>query len=397
MTHTIKIGALFLIILVVSTIACQPSATKNDNTEISPQKAETKRVFPPPTKVTLAATGDIMLHMPQIRAAVKSDGTYDFTRVFKEVTPYLKRADLVFGNFETTLSGTPPYRGYPLFNAPDEIADALKTAGFNVLQTANNHALDSGAKGVIHTYKTLLKKEIYPVGTAITPGGDSAIIEKNGITVGFLAYTYGTNGIPIPKDQPYLVNRIDERKITRDIRSIRASGAEFVVVGLHFGNEYAREPSDEQRSLVTHVFKSGADVVLGGHPHVLQPMEFMEVDGQQKFVIYSLGNALSNQFFNPNVNKGIVLYIDIVKDYETDTVRLDSVTYLPTIVHRFQAGRTGYVILPIEEQYVQEKTIPYRYPGLSFKTIREAWQQTTSHMKRYENFPVFDSSSHTLR
>lgn len=338
-----------------------------------------------------------MLHMPQIRAAVKSDGTYDFTRVFKEVTPYLKRADLVFGNLETTLSGTPPYRGYPLFNAPDEIADALKTAGFNVLQTANNHALDSGAKGVIHTSKTLLKKEIYPVGTAITPGGDSVIIEKNGIAVGFLAYTYGTNGIPIPKDQPYLVNRIDERKITRDIRSIRASGAEFVVVGLHFGNEYAREPSDEQRSLVTHVFKSGADVVLGGHPHVLQPMEFMEVDGQQKFVIYSLGNALSNQFFNPNVNKGIVLYIDIVKDYETDTVRLDSVTYLPTIVHRFQAGRTGYVILPIEERYVQEKTIPYRYPGLSYKTIREAWHQTTSHMKRYENFPVFDRSSHTRR
>lgn len=345
---------------------------------------------PPPTQVTLAAVGDIMLHSTQIDAARQQDGTYDFQDVFADIAPYFDAADLVYGNLETTFSGEKPYTGYPLFNAPDELADALADVGFDLIQTANNHTLDTHAEGAVRTHNVLKEKGMAPVGTAATPADRKPVLlEKNGITLAFLAYTYGTNGIPIPEDQPHLVNVIDEDVMARDIQDARDDGAEFVIVGVHFGNEYEREPTDEQRKLVTRLFEMGADIVLGGHPHVLQPMEQMEVDGDDKFVIYSLGNFVSNQFFNPYVNKGTILYLDIEKDFEKETVTLKDISFLPTVVHRYEQNGTGYAIIPIEEAHIEQETLARRYPGLSFQMVKEAWEQTRSHMGRYESFPIF--------
>lgn len=393
-----------MLIFLLSLTACQmpffnqvePEASDSAKQEAEKPtpEPESESAPPPPTTVTLAATGDIMMHSTQINAARQSDGSYDFHDVFADIKPYLNAADLTFGNLETTFGGKEPYSGYPLFNAPDEVADALKGAGFDIIQTANNHTMDTRAEGAARTYNVLKEKGLTPVGTAAKPEDRKpVIVEQNDIKIAFLAYTYGTNGMPVPKDQPYLINLIDEEAIEQDIKTAKEAGAEFIVVGLHFGNEYERKPTKEQRQLVTRVFEMGADVILGGHPHVLQPMEQMEVGGEQKFVIYSLGNFISNQFSytisNPYANKGIVLYLDIEKDYEKQAVTLKDVRYLPTVVHRYQQNGTGYTIVPIEERHIENKSLAYDYPGLSFKMVREAWEQTTTHMEEFESFPTF--------
>lgn len=359
-----------------------------------PEPGPEPEPIPDPATVTLAATGDIMTHSTQINAGRQPDESYDFHDVFSDIKPFFAAADLTFGNLETTFKGSEPYTGYPVFNAPDAFADALKEAGFDILQTTNNHAMDSGAAGAARTYEMLLDKGIQPVGTAATPEAQKpVIVEKNDIKLAFLAYTYGTNGIPVPEDQPYLVNLIDEQLIQQQIEEAESAGAEFIIVGLHFGNEYQREPTDAQRQLVTRIFEMGADVILGGHPHVLQPMEHMEINGEDKFVIYSLGNFVSNQFYetmqNDYANKGIVLYLDIVKDYEKEAVTLRDVRYLPTVVHRYNQNGIGYAILPIEQQDIQSETLNFEYPGLTFQTIQDAWEQTTSHIVKYESFPTF--------
>ena len=371
----------------------EPVPTEKDKGQHE-QVTEPEPAPTPPTTVTLAAAGDIMMHSTQIKAARQSDGSYDFHDVFADIRPYLQAADLGFANLETTFGGNEPYSGYPMFNAPDEVADALQEAGFDLIQTANNHTMDTRAEGAVRTYNVLKERGMEPVGTAPSSADRKPVlIEKNDITLAFLAYTYGTNGIPVPEDQPYLVNLIDEDMIEQDILAAKADGAEFIVVGLHFGNEYQREPTEAQRELVTRIFEMGADVILGGHPHVLQPMEHMEIGGEDKFVIYSLGNLVSNQFSytvsNPYVNKGIILYLDIVKDYEQETVTLKDVRYLPTVVHRYEQNGIGYAIVPIEEQHIDEGSLAYDYPGLSLQMIEEAWEQTTSHMKQYESFPTF--------
>ena len=396
-----RVAAFLLTVILTSVLgACQMPPT--DQSE--PEKAETseemsegeavEREPPPAKRVTLAATGDIMVHSTQIKAARQHDGSYDFNSVFTDIQPYLEAADLTFANLETTFGGSEPYTGYPLFNAPDAMADALKNAGFDIIQTANNHTMDSKAKGAVRTYNVLREKGLSPVGTAASPEDRKPlIVEKNGIKLAFLAYTYGTNGIPVPEDQPYLVNLIDEDVIAQDIQQSKEDGAEFIIVGLHFGNEFEREPNEEQRQLVNRVFEMGADVILGGHPHVLQPMEQMEVGGEKKFVIYSLGNFVSNQFSytvsNPYANKGVILYLDIEKHAENETAALKEVRFLPTVVHRYEQNGIGYTILPIEEKHVTSESLPYEYPGLTFNMVQEAWEQTTAHMEQYESFPVF--------
>lgn len=401
MKRSVVQSCLLIFIFMICLSACQTpwpgGAVKETNDPPPENKTATEEAalehepeFPPPTRVTLAAVGDIMMHSTQIEAAKQSDGSYDFRDVFADIKPYLQEADLVYGNLETTFSGNEPYTGYPLFNAPDAVADALTEAGFDIIQTANNHTMDTRTEGALRTYDILVEKGLHPIGTApSSTARRPALVEKNDITSAFLAYTYGTNGIPVPEDKPYLVNFIDEALIEQDIREAQEAGAEWIVVGLHFGNEYEREPTEEQRKLVRRVFEMGADVILGSHPHVLQPMEQMEVNGKPKFVIYSLGNFVSNQFFNPYVNKGVVLYLDLEKDYEKDAVTLKNVRYLPTIVHRYTQNGTNYSIVPIEEHQVADRSLPYEYPGLTFQMVEEAWKQTTTHMQQYESFPTF--------
>ena len=238
----------------------------------SPTPAE-----PTYTEAEWIAVGDVMMHAPQVPGAYdKAAKRYNFDPFFEEVSPILKQGDWVIANLETPVAGPKfGYNGYPHFNAPVELAEALKNAGFNLITNANNHSLDQGAEGLLLTLKNLKALGLPYAGTAATQEeADSLLLsEKNGIVMGLLAYTYGTNGIKIPTDKPYLVSLIDEQRIVQDIARLREAGADFITVSLHFGTEYKTSPNDSQKQLARSLIAAGADIIAGSHPHVVQPYE----------------------------------------------------------------------------------------------------------------------------
>jgi poly-gamma-glutamate capsule biosynthesis protein CapA/YwtB (metallophosphatase superfamily) len=355
----------------------------------SPKKSLPRNDIPPePKTVRVAAFGDIMMHSPQIRSGLRPDGSYDFRPFFNEVKPYIQAADIAIGNLETTLAGkSKPYSGYPRFNSPDELISALADAGVDIVSTANNHAMDTGEKGVIRTYQTVNQKGIQTTGTAPSPEKrQAAFLKKNGITLAFLAYTKSTNGLPVPKDKPYLINRINREQIAKDIKEAREQGADFVCVSLHFGVEYQRHPDSFQKKTARQALEDGADVILGSHPHVLQPMEKVMINGKEKWIIYSMGNFISNQP-GPYTDEGVILYFDVIKDPVKQQTVLKNVSFLPTYVHKYkQNGKRQYIIIPMENR--QPDKLPL-YPGISMAKWRTVWDHAQKQMKVKGSFPTF--------
>ncbi|ADU52066.1 Capsule synthesis protein, CapA [Thermaerobacter marianensis DSM 12885] len=233
---------------------------------------------PPLQRATLLSVGDVLLHDTLLAAGRDpASGDYDFRPAFAHVRDAIRAADLAVANLEEPVAGADlGYSGYPRFNAPDALLAALRDAGFDVLTNANNH---SGAKGVTRTYAALDRFGFVHTGTARSAAERDrvAMADVRGIRIAFLAYTYGTNGIPLP--EPYMVNLIDGRRIAADIARARAAGADLVSVSLHFGNEYEPVPSPAQERLVDAVLAAGADIVLGHHPHVLQRAELRPATG----------------------------------------------------------------------------------------------------------------------
>lgn len=304
------------------------------------------------------AVGDVMMHTPQLPGAYdKSSDRYDFSPFFEEVKPILEQGDWVIANLETPIAGAEfGYPGYPRFNAPIELGEALKAAGFNLITTANNHSLDQGETGLLRTLKNLRELGIPTKGTAASQEEADSIVlsEKAGIVMGLLAYTYGTNGIPVPEGKPYLISLIDEEKIKKDITRLREAGADFITVSLHFGTEYQVTPNDEQKRLARALVAAGADIIAGAHPHVIQPYEVVEttdVDGRAKkgLIIYSMGNFISNQRGNTK-DYGVIFKVNVRKNMTDGTVDLTEIETIPTWVHRYKPDRSyRYRILPIEE------------------------------------------------
>ncbi|WP_246939559.1 CapA family protein [Bacillus pinisoli] len=297
---------------------------------------------------TLTAIGDILIHSLVYNAA-KTGNSYDFTPMLSEVKPYLTSADLTFANQETMIGGKEiGLSTYPTFNSPFELADALKDSGIDIVSISNNHTLDRGEQALLNATNYFNKIGIQYTG-AYASEEDSKIIrtvKRNGITFSFLAYTYGTNGIPIPKEKPYIVNLIDLPKITNDI-NLAKKISDVVVVSLHFGNEYQRMPSEEQKQVAKHVISAGADLILGHHPHVLQPMEWVEADnGHKGFVVYSLGNFLSAQ---KSIYREIggIFTITTRKEVKNGitTISLDSPSFISTYVSRAH----NYKVIPLEK------------------------------------------------
>jgi poly-gamma-glutamate synthesis protein (capsule biosynthesis protein) len=259
----------------------------------------------------LVFTGDIMGHDTQIASALATgDSGYDYKPCFEYVEPYLKKADLVIGNLEVTFAG-PPYKGYPQFSSPDELADALKWAGFDILVTANNHALDRRQKGLERTLEQLDLRGIPHAGTYAGPEIRQThyplVVEKNGIRIALLNYTYGTNGIKVPP--PSIVNRIDTTRIKLDLLKAASAEPDFIIVTMHWGNEYQTTESAVQRELAAFLFKHGAHAIIGSHPHVVQPVRG---DGKGSLVAYSMGNLISNQRDRYR-NGGIAFELELVK------------------------------------------------------------------------------------
>ena len=247
---------------------------------------------PAPVRVRLLFAGDVMQHFPQVTAARCGDG-FDYRGVFAYLRRRFHAADLVVVNLETTLTRTDRYTGYPCFRSPVALADALRDAGVDVAVLANNHCCDNGAEGIRTSVEELDRCGIRHTGAFV----DSADYKKNnplyltycGIRLAIVNYTYGTNGMPVPEGT--VVNLIDTVRMAADLAAARASGVDFIVACVHWGDEYQRRENAAQRSLAAFLRRHGTDVVVGSHPHVIQPW----VADSSHVVLYSLGNLVSGQ------------------------------------------------------------------------------------------------------
>lgn len=329
--------------------------------------------------ITLSAVGDIMVHSPQFQSAYVGDGKYDFVPVFEEVKKIIVDSDLALCNLETTIS-TPErgYSGYPCFKTPEELISAIKDAGFNVVTTANNHSLDGREFGVVHTLDVLDKHDLWHAGTARNQleSEKILIVERKGIKLGILAYTYGTNGMEATVDQDklkYMVNYIKVEEIEEDIKRARQEGADAIILCMHWGVEYDRAVGEEQKRLADKLFDAGADIILGSHPHVIQTMEKKTVssangEDREVFVAYSLGNFISNQRDRYR-DSGVIVNITITK--EGNKTIIEDVKYIPTWVRKFkQDGKVQYSILPVEE------FIDSPLPTPDLNRLRAVWKET---------------------
>ena len=252
------------------------------------------------TSARIMANGDLLYHDIIYISAKKSDGTYDFHENFEYVKPWLKQADLVLGDFEGTVNKDHYLAGYPLFNAPGEVMDAIKDAGYQVLDLAHNHILDSRLEGVISTAEAIEKAGITPIGVYTHESRDKApllIKEVNGIKVAILAYSYGFNGIEqsiSQEDYNRYLSDLDEDKMKAEIERAEKE-ADITIIMPQMGVEYQIEPTEEQKKLYHKMIDWGADIIFGGHPHVVEPAETVEKNGDKKLIIYSMGNFISNQ------------------------------------------------------------------------------------------------------
>lgn len=300
--------------------------------------------------LTLVFAGDIMGHDPQISGAFnESDSTYNYEPTFRYITNYISAADIAIANLEVTLAGA-PYTGYPQFSSPDALAAAAHAAGFDVMVTANNHALDRGARGLVRTLIVLDSLGLKHTGTFMNPADRASryplMLTKNGFRIAVLNYTYGTNGIVVKP--PYSVNRIDTAQIRKDIEKSVSDSAEYILCLMHWGLEYERAENAEQRRLAQFIFSCGADAIIGSHPHVVQPIRmerYTEIDSLVDYpVVYSMGNFVSNQRAQYK-DGGIMAEMHLSR--QDGKVKLDSLLYLPYWVYREEVGAekfTFYVI-----------------------------------------------------
>lgn len=275
----------------------------NSNATAVSQNSDSKEknsVTEQETSARIMANGDLLYHDIIYISAKKTDGTYDFHENFEYVKPWLKQADLVLGDFEGTVNKDHYLAGYPLFNAPGEVMDAIKDAGYQVLDLAHNHILDSQIEGVVSTADAIEKAGMTPVGVYTHESRDKAplvIKEVNGIKVAILAYSYGFNGIDqsiSQEDYNRYLSDLDEDKMKAEIERAEKE-ADITVIMPQMGVEYQIEPTDEQKKLYHKMIDWGADIIFGGHPHVVEPAETVEKDGDKKLIIYSMGNFISNQ------------------------------------------------------------------------------------------------------
>lgn len=308
--------------------------------------------------VKMSVIGDIMCHNSQYTDAyVSSKDTYDFSYVFEDIKNYINSADIAIGNLETTFAGkVKGYSNYPRFNTPEQLATNLKDFGIDVLSTANNHSMDTNYDGLVSTLNYLDKAGISHTGTYSSEKAQNEILVKdvNGVKIAFLAFTYGTNGIPVPKDKSYCINLIDDDLILEQISLAKEQHPDLICASMHWGIEYQTKQNSEQERLADLLFNNGVDIILGSHAHVLQPMEKRTVtlaDGSTKncFVIYSLGNFMSGQS-KENTRNSVILNIDISKNGETEQTSIDSVSYVPIYMYKCSSGNVRkYKILDIEK------------------------------------------------
>ncbi len=376
----------------------------------SPQVSPTTTYEPEENKARIVMVGDFLLHeTTTLRSALQPDGSYDYKPYFEQIKSYLS-GDLVIGLMETPVNaygdGT-GYAGYPRFNAPTEIAEAARSIGINTFITSNNHALDCGFDGLVNTLQSIKSAGIDPVGTYKNTEDSKKyyIKEYNNIKIGVLAYT--DSGITDLEskigDNTFCMNIFDRSgrdtpEILNDIKAIKAQGAEFVVVSLHWGIEYRQTTESYMRNMAQELIEGGADIIMGTHPHCVQEVKkkTVTVDGVEKEVViaYSLGNFFADQRarLQPEVEKappmteeGAILTVDIEKDSSGKIVIKDSY-YTPTYAFRREASGSGtttlydYMVLPAGKYALADTRPDFFETDEEWQEVKDAWTHTTQIM-----------------
>lgn len=293
-------------------------------------------------QVTLLAVGDNLIHREVIKSGRKKDGTYNYDHLYANVKDEISAADIAIINQETILGGSDfAYSGYPSFNSPTEIGDAVANAGFDVVLHATNHTMDKGLQGVLNTlafWKQYPEITILGINETSEQREEIKFVEKNGIKLAMLNYTYGLNGYHVPKNKPYLVNLIDLKQMAEDIDKAKKI-ADFTIVFPHWGTEYVYEPTKTQKELCEFFYEHGVDLVIGTHPHVLEPVEWMETEENHRMLIYySLGNFVSYQREAPRMLGGMA-HITITKNADGTLIKDADIT--PLVTH-YEKGAPDY-------------------------------------------------------
>lgn len=344
-----------------------PDASPGAGADTSP----TPTPEPTPTQVvaTLAVAGDVMSHMPQTNDAyVAETGEYDYRPMLRYTRELVSGADYAVANLETTFSGGPNYSGYPAFNTPDALADALKDAGFDLLSTTNNHALDRRFDGLCRTLDVLDERGIAHVGSYRTQEERDAnngivVADVGGIRVAFLAYTYGTNAIPVSEGKEFSINIFNRDYLTdlsdpdyalleEDLAAARELDADLIAVIMHWGIEYQTKQNRYQESMNAWLKEQGVDLVLGGHPHVLQPYVWENGD----FTCYSMGNFISSQYY-PYTDTTVIYELELTKDLLTGETTVTDVSYTPYLMlNRGEGAQERFVLLDCYEVLAEQES-----------------------------------------
>jgi poly-gamma-glutamate synthesis protein (capsule biosynthesis protein) len=352
----IKRAYVILFILFFFSCTGLPSSKKIPVPEETTTVPETEKAILPRTDyLTIVAAGDILLHEPIIKASFVNGG-YSFDSIYDNIRAYILPADIAFVNQETVLiSQDLGYSGYPLFGSPRESGTALIAAGFNIINHATNHIMDKGEAGILSSMDFWDSREgIHYLGIHRSEEDRARrqiIINKNNFKVGFLSYTYGTNYIPLPKGKPYIVSIIEQAKMAAEIKALRPL-CDYLVVSMHWGEEYQPDYNKEQEKLAAFLAEQQVDLVIGHHPHVLEPLVIMKrSDGGAMPVFYSLGNFISAQTLPlKDVLLGGLMYVRLKKIDEE--ISIEEIGLIPVITH-FDASLSGFSIYPLHE-YTEE-------------------------------------------
>ena len=354
-----KIINIFIFFPILFLFSCTglPSSKKIPVPETEATK-EPQAPLAPPSRadyLTIVAAGDNLIHEPIIRAGFVN-GAYSFDYIYDRIRGYIRPADIAFINQETVLVNKElGYSGYPLFGSPMEIGTALVELGFDVINHATNHIMDKGEAGVLSSMDFWdAHKDIHYLGIHRSEeerAKKQVIINKNNFKVGFLSYTYGTNGIPLPKGKSWLVSLIDQGKMAADIKTLRPL-CDYLIVSMHWGEEYKFNYSKEQERLAVFLADQQVDLVIGHHPHVIEPLVIMKrKDGGSMPVFYSLGNFLSAHVTSiKDTLLGGIMYVKLKKTEET--ISIEEIGLVPIITH-YDVSLSGFSIYPLQE-YTEE-------------------------------------------
>lgn len=348
-----KIKILLITAVLLAGCSSKNTASKADSTAASASTAAPE--VPQDTVVSFAGVGDNLIHETVYEDAQQTDGSYDFTKMYSDVKEDISNADIAFINQETILGGESlGLSGYPDFNSPTEIAKNLKDTGFDLVNLATNHSLDKGVTGINNALDAFDAVGMIHDGIYRNTDEYNHIVTftKKGITFSFLSYTYGTNGIQ--PDYDYEVSYFDDAQITSDVARAKEI-SDVVIVSAHWGDENTFVPNSYQTHYAQLFADLGVDVVIGTHPHTIQPMEWITgANGNKTFVVYSLGNFLGGMLTTDNAISGIVSF-DFRQDVNTKAISVENIHWTPLIIHfegdqnNILAVRYGYKVYKVSD------------------------------------------------